>query len=164
VRQFFLRGVFGLAVCTEIHYAQFAWQIAHNLPVAHMCGRSLGVRQGFRGRDSAHYNPYLSESDRLRAHCSGKPAGKRIGAFRGLAAESPVSGVKRRKGAIMISNSQFRLISKTTVRRGPSVKKNGVFSQRAPSPFVFTDTRYRCMRLIQTCFFGGLLVVKTSKL
>jgi hypothetical protein len=32
-------------------------------------------RNGFRGRDSARYNPYLSESDRLRAHCSGKPTG-----------------------------------------------------------------------------------------
>jgi hypothetical protein len=35
----------------------------------------LGARKGFRGRDSARYNPYLSESDRPRAHCSGKPTG-----------------------------------------------------------------------------------------
>jgi hypothetical protein len=30
-------------------------------------------RGAFRGRESAHYNLYLSESDRLRAHCSGNP-------------------------------------------------------------------------------------------
>jgi hypothetical protein len=38
-------------------------------------GFELPLRKGFRGRNSARYNPYLSESDRLRAHCSGKPTG-----------------------------------------------------------------------------------------